>query len=451
MKPAIRFSVLLILFVLSCEKIVTQTVVKEKTVEKEVVVNIHDGYSLSVEFDHKNRLYDIGEKVVATISFTHNGEPVQEEMTIEVSMDNYLPTVQKSTVRLGEMPYVMELSVDQPGFLMVKATCKIPDGPTVTKIGSAGICIYDIKRSLEEPEDFVAYWEGQKALQRALPDDLILTPVTTTVAGVTAYDVQATCLAGPFSAYLAIPEDAQRGRLPAMVLCHGAGVASSRLSVAAQWASRGIITLDFNVHGLQNGLPQEYYSALGAQGGELFQYYLNGTESRENIFFRYMILRLVKAMDVVTAREEWDGENLIVYGRSQGGGQSIIASGIDDRVKLICAEIPALCDMTGYKVGRASGWPRYESNYKNGLTPEQESAIRYIDAMNFAAHSKAKTYFTVGFIDVTCPPTSVLAAYNTIPAEKHILHNLYTGHVTTPEGEAYVSEAVDSFLKSIRQ
>ena len=451
MKHAASLSLLLLFFTQSCEKTVTRTVTKEVIVEKEVVVNIHDGYSLSVGFDHENRLYDVGEKVIATISFTHNGEPVQEELAVEVSKDNYLPTVQKSSVQMGEEPYVMELSMDEPGFLMVKATCKIPDGPTVTKIGSAGISIYDIKRSLEEPEDFVAYWEGQKALQRAMPDDLILTPVSTTVSGVTAYDVQASCLAGNFSAYLAVPEGAQPGSLPAMVLCHGAGVASSRLSVAAQWAARGIITLDFNVHGLQNGLAQEYYSALGAQGGELFQYYLKGSESRETIFFRYMILRLVKAMDVVTAREEWDGENLIVYGRSQGGGQSIIASGIDDRVNLICAEIPALCDMTGYKVGRASGWPRYESNFKNGLTPEQEESIRYIDAMNFAAHSKAKTYFTVGFIDVTCPPTSILAAYNTIPAEKHILHNLYTGHVTTPEGDAYVSDAVDSFLKSIRQ
>lgn len=434
---------------LSCEKTLTRTVYVEKNVEREETVFVHDGYSLAIEFDHKDRLYAVGEKVVASILFTHNGEPVQEELSIEVSHDNYLPTVQKSTVQMEKGPYVMELSMDEPGFLMVKASCKIPDGPTVSKIGSAGIGIYEIQRSLEEPEDFEQYWEGQKALQRAMPDDGVLTPVANTIAGVTTYDVQASCLAGNFSAYLAIPEGAKPGSLPAMVLCHGAGVASSRLTVAAQWAARGIVVVDFNVHGLPNGMPSEYYSALGAQGGELFQYYLGGTESRETIFFRSMILRLVKAMDVVTLREEWDGENLMVYGRSQGGGQAIIASGIDDRVKLICAEIPALCDMSGYKVGRASGWPRYESNFKSGLTPEQEQSIRYIDAMNFAAHSKAKAYFTVGFIDVTCPPTSVLAAYNTLPGEKHILHNLYTGHVTTPEGDAYVSEAVDNFLKSI--
>lgn len=419
-----------------------------KFLDGEETLYIHDGYSLSISFDHPDQLYDVGEPILATISFTHNGKALDNSITVETSKDNYAPTVETRTLSMDGHAQELLLQLDEPGFLMVKATCKIPDGPTITKLACAGVDIYGIRRSLEEPDDFMAYWDGQKQAQRALEDHLTLTPVSTTVKGVSAYDLQADCLAGPFSAYIAIPENAGEKSLPAIVLCHGAGVASSRLSVAAAWAAEGFIAIDFNVHGLPNGMPSEYYSALGAQGGALFQYYLNGTESRDEIFFRYMILRLVKAIDTATARPEWDGENLIIFGRSQGGGQAIIGGGIDERVNLICAEIPAICDMTGFLVDRASGWPRFASTLKAPLSEAQIQTIRYIDAMNFAAHCRAEAYFTVGFIDVTCPPTSVLSAFNTLPGEKHIRHNLNTGHSTTPEAEAYVHDAVIRFIQS---
>lgn len=438
--------ILLAALLAACTKTVTERVTTEKTVEVEETVHVHDGYSLSITFDHPDQLYAVGEQILATVSFTHNGEPMDNDVSIEISKDNYAPSVETRTLSMGKEASVLQLGLDEPGFLMVKATCKIPDGPTVTKLACAGVDIYGIERSMEEPDDFVEYWEGQKKAQREMPDNLKITPAATTVKGVLAYDLQADCLAGNFSAYIAVPENAGQKSLPAIVLCHGAGVASSRLSVAATWASEGFIAIDFNVHGLPNGMPSDYYSSLGAQGGELYQYYLTGTGSRDDIFFRFMILRLVKAIDLASSRPEWDGENLIVFGRSQGGGQAIIGGGIDDRVNLICAEIPAICDMTGFLVNRSSGWPRYASTLKPELTDAQIQSIRYIDAMNFAAHCKAEAYFTVGFIDLTCPPTSVLSAYNTIPGEKHIRHNLNTGHSTTPEAEAYVHDAVINFI-----
>ncbi len=42
-----------------------------------------------------------------------------------------------------------------------------------------------------------------------------------------------------------------------------------------------------------------------------------------------MFLRLQRAIDLLTARAEWDGKVLAVIGHSQGGGQALVAGGLD--------------------------------------------------------------------------------------------------------------------------
>lgn len=406
-------------------------------------------YSMSVKLDHSDCIYAVGEDIVASVSVSKDGEPFSAIVECIKSKDNYSPTIEKSNmvVNHGEASVVMKLN--EPGFMMLRINFKTPAGNTLSKIVGAGVDVYNIGRSMPEPDDFVAYWDQQRELQAKVPENLTLTQVDSKKRGIVAYDVQAECLGGHFSAYIAHPENAEVGSLPAMVLCHGAGVASSRLSVAVKWAEEGLIAIDFNVHGLPNGQSSEYYQNLGNKGGELFQYYYKGTYDRDSVFFRKVILRLMKAMDIVTARPEWDGTHLISYGRSQGGAQALIAGGIDPRVELVCAEIPALCDLTGALVGRSSGWPRYQEYYKGQFPEKDQNEVRYIDAMNFAGHIKGKVFATCGYIDVSCPPTGVFAAYNTIPGEKHMRHNTDTGHVTTKEGEEFVNQAVLDYLSAI--
>jgi cephalosporin-C deacetylase-like acetyl esterase len=56
-------------------------------------------------------------------------------------------------------------------------------------------------------------------------------------------------------------------------------------------------------------------------------------------------------------------------------------------------------------------------------------AFRYLDCMNFATRTKAAgCYFTVGFIDTTCPPTSIYATYNQLNIPKDIYNDIPSGH-----------------------
>jgi cephalosporin-C deacetylase-like acetyl esterase len=70
-------------------------------------------------------------------------------------------------------------------------------------------------------------------------------------------------------------------------------------------------------------------------------------------------------------------------------------------------------------------------------------AFRYLDCMNFATRTKAAgCYFTVGFIDVTCPPTSIYATYNQLTIPKEIYNDIPSGHSHSSAAREGMTNAV---------
>jgi len=56
----------------------------------------------------------------------------------------------------------------------------------------------------------------------------------------------------------------------------------------------------------------------------------------------------------------------------------------------------------------------------------------------------------VGFIDTTCPPTSVYAAYNALRGPKEIFHDIKAGHTNTPAAREAMNAAVKKHLAGNR-
>ena len=403
-------------------------------------------YTLTVTADRPDAIYHRNEKIAFTITALRKNQPVSG-LTARwtLSKDGMNPQTGEADLRTGST--TITGSLDEPGFLQCRVDFKPPDAKLYTVRGAAAVDPLQIKPSLGVPDDFDAFWADQKKALAAIPLNVRLTPVKKTVAGVECFDLQADGLGGSLSAYLARPTGAKPASLPAIVLTHGYGVASSRLSVAAAWAKDGMLAIDFNAHGLPNDQPRAFYAQLAA--GKLKNYHISGRDSRDTIFFRSLFLRLQRAIDVVTAQKEWDGKNLIANGRSQGGGQAIAAGGLDPRVTFIAAQIPALCDHTGIAAGRINGWPKLVVLDDSGKPdPASLQASRFFDAVNFAARSRAAAFFTVGFIDISCPPTGVYAAYNALPGPKAILNHVHTGHIATAAADAAVRDAILAHLKS---
>ena len=261
-----------------------------------------------------------------------------------------------------------------------------------------------------------------------------LVEVASPIKTADAFDVKLDSVGPPVSGYFVRPHGAAPKSLPAILTVHGAGVRSSSLGGSGGWAAQGFLALDINAHGLPNGEKEEFYKALA--DGELKDYRVRGRESRDTVYFQGMFLRLVRAIDFLTSQPEWDGGVMVVHGSSQGGAQSIVAAGLDPRVTFYAAGVPAMCDHTGFKAGRINGWPKFIAT---GETPDDSiaNAVRYYDAMNFAARIRIPGVMTVGFIDATCPPTSVYAAFNAVAAKKDIFNDPTSGHsVSSKAGES---------------
>ena len=405
------------------------------------------GYELKVSTDRADQVYSRGQTVAFTVALWREGKPVAgPDVKWSITKDG-VPLGREDTAPIPESGLVLTASLDEPGFLHCLVECTPRGAPKLTARGGAAIDPLAIKPSLPAPTDFDAFWSAQKRQLATTPANLRLTPVTSPVAGIECFEVQAeTGVGRGLSGYLARPVGAKAKSLPAIVLAHGSGVTTSRLPTAVKWAKDGFVALDFNANGLPNGQPREFYAAL--QTGELKEYYLRGRESRDTMYLRGILLRLLRAIDTVAAQPEWDGRRLVALGRSQGGGQAIAAGGLDPRVTYVSAEIPTFCEHTGITVNRINGWPRIIPNGTATPDPRVVEAVRYYDAVNFAPRIRGQVFFTVGFIDHICPPTGVYAAFNQLNTKKVIWNHLDTGHVSRPDFEARVRDEVLSYIVS---
>ena len=408
------------------------------------------GYTLKVSTDRADATYRRGETVTFAVALTCDatGERVSgPEAKWSITKDGK-PLDRAGTAVLAPSDLNLTASLDEPGFLHCMVECTPAAGaPKLTARAGAAIEPRAIQPSLPAPADFDAFWAEQRRLLAATPAHLRLVPVPSPTGEVECFEVRAATGVGRgLSGYLARPKGAKAKSLAAIVLCHGAGVTTSRLATAVAWARDGLLALDFNAHGLPNAQPRDFYATL--QSGELKDYYLQGRESRETMYLRGIIFRLLRAIDTVTAQAEWDGRRVVVLGRSQGGGQALVAGGLDPRVTYVSAEIPTFCDHTGILVGRINGWPRIIPNDTTSPDPKVVEAVRYYDAVNFASRLSAPVFVTLGFIDHICPPTGIYAMYNQLRGRKQLWEHLDTGHVSRRDYDARVREEVLAYVQA---
>jgi cephalosporin-C deacetylase-like acetyl esterase len=160
-------------------------------------------------------------------------------------------------------------------------------------------------------------------------------------------------------------------------------------------------------------------------------YYLMNRDNRDSYYYKRVYIGCVRAVDFIYTLPEFDGHTIGVTGGSQGGALSIVTTALDSRVKFLAVYYPALCDYAGYLNGRAGGWPHFFKKVKP--SNEEIETLAYFDVVNFARRIKVPGWYSWGFNDDTCPPTSMFAAYNVIPNKKELHLYQEIGHWTYPE------------------
>ena len=168
--------------------------------------------------------------------------------------------------------------------------------------------------------------------------------------------------------------------------------------------------INANVHGVENGRPDDFYGNL--KRTTLADYGFYGNENAETCYWNGLILRMLRALEFLKSQPEWDGKTIRLVGGSQGGFQSIVLAGLDHDVSEVHAGVPWLCDISGpAKSGRVGSFFR----------PEWTDALGYYDTVNHAKRVECPTSIDAGLGDYICPPSGVMVLYNNLKCPKSIV------------------------------
>lgn len=382
--------------------------------------------------DKADWTYKTGETAKFNITVLRDGVPLKGAVVqYELGLEKLKPT-KKETKTLASGSLTIDGGTSRvPAFIRCIATTEV-DGVTYRGLGTAGFDPAGIMPTIEDPADFEQFWEKAKSELALVPLDtrMTLLPERCTEK-VDVYHVSIQHFKPGVRVYGILCTPKAPGKYPALLHVPGAGVRPYAGDVAN--AEKGIITLQIGIHGIAVNLAPQIYEDLRTSA--LNGYHNYGSDDRDRFYFKRVYLGCVRANDFLTSLPQYDGANLAVTGGSQGGALSVVTAGLDSRVKFLGAFYPALSDMTGYLHGRAGGWPHYFSDaateYNN--TKPRLATLSYYDVVNFAKRVKIPGYYSWGYNDETCPPTSMHAFYNVTKAPKELFLAYDTGHWTYPE------------------
>ena len=382
--------------------------------------------------DHPNWVYQPGEKARFQVTVLKNSIPVSNvKIRYEYGPEMMVPVKADSAVLQNGQYQIDGGTLKDPGFLRCKVSATV-DGYRYENLATAAFAPEKIKPTTEMPADFRQFWEEAKTRAAKIPMDARVTLLPdrcTEKVNVYHVNIQNYGFGKRMYGILCMPK--KPGTYPAVLRVPGAGVRGYFGDVAM--AENDIIYLEIGIHGIPVTMDPSIYTDLGRTALDGYPFF--NLDNRDLYYFKRVYLGCVRAVDFIFSLPEFDGLNLAVTGGSQGGALSIVTAGLDSRVKYLAAFYPALCDLTGYLHGRAGGWPHMfaANNKPYHAKSDKIETSKYYDVVNFARMVKIPGYYTWGYNDVTCPPTSMFSAYNVIEAPKTLEIFQETGHWTYPE------------------
>lgn len=375
--------------------------------------------------DHADWIYKTGEKATVTVRVFKDGVPLEIDAAYEIGPE-MLPAAEKGTLHTKNGSALLKLGTSrQPGFRTAKVTVEYAGNRYSDQVKVA-YSPEKIEPSVQMPSDFDEFWNKAKMEASRIPVDaqvILLPEYCTRTVDVYLVDMQNFRKNQRLYGFLCKPK--APGKYPVLMSPPGAGV--KRITPITSWAEQGFISLNLEVHGIYPLLEADTYADVSRAIGN---FWTTGMDDRDQYYYKKIYLGCVRAIDLLCSLPEWDGKNVVVSGGSQGGALSMVTAALDERVTALVSFFPALCDMEGYLHGRAGGWPHLFNATNQPYTnkPDKVKTMAYYDVVNFARRIQVPGYYSFGFNDNTCPPTSVYAALNVVRAPKEVVIEPITGH-----------------------
>lgn len=388
--------------------------------------------------DHADWLYQTGENAKVEVSFCKYGIPRDGELKYSIGNDMLQPD-KHGSVKLKNGRAVINMGTKKtPGFRDMKLSVSL-DGKTYEHHIKVGFSVDKIKPYTQEPQDFRSFWQKNVEELKQVPMSYtkeLYKDYCTDKIDCYLVKLQIDKMGHSMYGFLFYPKNAQPGKHPVVLCPPGAGIKTIKDPMRNKYyAENGFVRFEVEIHGLDPRISSETFGEISRAFNDRNGGYLaNGLENKDIYYMKHVYVGLVRCIDFLTSLPEWDGKNVAVQGGSQGGALAIIAAGLDSRVTQCVANHPALSDMAGYAAkGGTGGYPHFCRQPQILSNKDCLNTLAYFDVVNFTRYVKAPTYLTWGYNDVTCPPTTSYAVWNTLKCTKESLLTPINEHWTTTE------------------
>lgn len=285
----------------------------------------------------------------------------------------------------------------------------------------------------EEPEDLDAFWQQTLAQARGFPLEASFEATDYGLRTVETFDVTFNGYAGqPIKGWLLLPRQ-RSGLLPCVVEYIGYGGGRGFPTDWLVWSSVGYAHLVVDTRGQGSSWLKGDTSDPEPEGSSPHfpGFMTRGILSPKTYYYRRVFTDAVRAVEAARAHPAVDAERIAATGGSQGGGITLAVGGLEPNVSVIMPDVPFLChyrratemtDSSPY-----SEISHYCKTHRDKVDVVFET-LTYFDGVNFAARCTSHALFSVGLMDLICPPSTVFAAFNHFKGPKDIKVYRYNNH-----------------------
>lgn len=285
----------------------------------------------------------------------------------------------------------------------------------------------------DEPPDFDSFWEQTLAEVRRFPLDAVFEPVDYGLSTVETFDVTFNGYGGQrVKGWLLMPRQRPE-RLPCVVEYIGYGGGRGFPTDWLLWSSVGYAHLVMDTRGQGSAWRQGDTPDPEPDGSSAHYpgFMTRGVLDPGSYYYRRVFSDGVRAVDVARHHPAIDAERIAITGGSQGGGISIAVGGLEPGVSVVMPDVPFLCHYRrATEITDAVPYAEI-SKYCQVHRDKVDTVFKtlsYFDGVNFAVRCNASALFSTGLMDLTCPPSTVFAAYNHWAGPKDIEVYRYNYH-----------------------